>query len=483
MPTRTQSPRTTRPDYSLGIYRGAGLQIIPRRGWDADSARYLDAAEQQGVPALREFYRRAPLYLLRIFVTIHPLAKTAHSNNSALSFSPGDTVVEAIETTRQENGESAELVDSEATAELKAFWGRYRGGLMGFQRALGAQLEWGGMCCAEAVPAPRGQGLARVVTFDPLTVFFRDSGTGEQSPYQSLLRPPDSSAGGAQAGTPLPDQEIALDPQTTFLVPLDGDDDNPYGVPLFSGALAEMVKDLGQEANLSDLLRGWANPHTLFGFPVEELHQHISEHPEVLVGAGESGEDLSVHEYITREFEAFCDFLRGINPDDPIVGPKGIEGKVLEAGTGLAALDPLLKMRRHRLVIGLDQLPNMLGITEGGTQAYAKEQTRLVAKKLEAFRYLVNEIVRLVSDLYLRLRGLNRTARISAQPVLPADRLAEAQARQIEAQTDHDLVAWGWMDAEEAAVRNTGSAPVGEDSTEDDDPQDPAEDDAAAEEA
>lgn len=439
--------RQTRPDYTYG-YGGVG--VVPRRGWDAMTARMISAAADQPTDGLRQFYATAPLRLLQVLLSIHPMGRMAMSNNLSLAFCPGDIrlyAVRQVEKTLDDGTvTTTEETDTAETAELESFWNRYPGGLIAFLRTMGRQAEYAGLSCAEAVSGGPLQGVERVYTFDPISLLFEDQPDGSRAMKQFYQL------------------DKALDPATCFVVPVDGDDDNPYGDPLMGAFLAEAVKDLGQEAALSDILRGWAYPHVSIGFPFEEAVIFAKQNADVLVGRGrtEDGKprNLTPYEYAEEQFEKFCDFLRTLNPDDPLVMPKGSEAKVLDGAGGMAALDPVLKMRRHRMVMGLDQMPSMLGITEGGTQAYAQQQAKTSAKKLEYRRWHALNIALLISNLHLRLRGSKAVARAEADPIQSVDKYVEAQAREVDVRTDIAMVDAGWITPDDAAQKHTGSGAV-----------------------
>lgn len=455
---RKPNVRQTRADYSMGLNSAnAGLGPVPRRGWDDYTARLIALAETKGTPGLRHFYQTAPLRMLRVLCEIHPMAKMAHSNNAADVCLPDSTKIVAIRRVTKRNektneDETSEEIDSVETAELESFLNKYPGGLPGLQRALLKQLEWAGCYVMEAVPAKRGEGVLRGITVDPLSILPYPTEDGGWE-YRQMTTSDWARSRGFLNNL----SEIPLDPDTTFVLALDYDDDNPLGLPWFGAALQEMLKDLGQERNLTDILRAWAYAHTYFGFPVEETLELVRKNPKLLEGRGPDGGDITEEEYLDQEFAKFCEYLSTLNPDDPIVVPKGTEGKVLESGAGMAALDPMLKMRRHRLVMGLDQMPNRVGITEGGTQAYAEQQSQQDGRKLEFARWIINAGPVWLCNLHLRLQGKNLTARADTVSILPSDRHIDAKARALEVSTDYDLVDRGAMDPEEAAVKHTGS--------------------------
>lgn len=449
--------RQTRPEYSMGLSKDT-LGPAPRRGWDEQTARLIALAEKQGTKGLRYFYQTAPLRLLRFLIETHPMAKMAHSNNAADICDEGTTVILAMKKVTQVNEktgkeEIVDEVDAEETAELERFLGKYPGGLPGLQRAILFQLEWAGMYCLEAVPAGRGKGIKRGITFDPLSALpypledggwdWRQSTSGDHASSRGFGNTIQNGMG-----------EVDLDPELTFILALDYSDDNPCGMPWFGGFLQEGLKDFGQERNISDLLKAWAYPHAMFGFPVLETIELAKSNPDLL-RRGDDEDDMTVEEYVEQEFGKFLDYLSMLNPDDPIVTPKGTEGKVLESSGG-AAMEPILKMRRHRMVMGLDQMPNRVGITEGGTQAYAEEQSRQDARKLAFARFIINKGPEWLCNLHLRLRGKNMTAKVVTVSILPVDQYIEAKARAIDVNTDYILVDRGAEDPEKVAVRRTG---------------------------
>jgi hypothetical protein len=461
MPTRKPFIRQSRPDYSNGLYGNrTGLGPVPRRGWDEPTARLLAIAEQKGDAGIRHFYQTAALRLLKVLITIHPMAKMAHSNNASDICLPDSTKIVAFRTVTKVNEqtgetETSEEIDSDETQQLETFLNRYPGGLPGLQRALLFQLEWAGEYCLEAVPGKRGEGIARPVVFDPMSLLYYPREDGGWDLRQLVSSDWAATVGGGQSfGGNL--AEIDLDPDTTFVLALDYEDDNPHGGPWFGAFLPEGLKDLGQERNLSDILKAWAYAHVSIGFDVDGTLERAKNNPDLLL-RGEDEDDLTPEEYVEQEFSAFLEWLSTINPDDPLVMPKGTEAQVLESGAGLAALDPILEKRRHRMVMGLDQMPNRVGITTGGTQAYAKEQSEQGARKLEFARFIINAGPVWLCNLHLRLQGKELTARAETQPIRPTDRKMDAEAREIEVRTDYALVDRGAMDPEAVAVKHTGS--------------------------
>lgn len=454
--------RATRPTYWSGNLHQTGPSVVPRRGWDELSQRIMDAAADTNIDALKRYYREWPLRLLKIECVKNAYAANAHDNNAALMFSPGDVELEVISTYHDSDGKIVEEVIDDETLLMRAWWKRQAQGLPSFARAMLMQIEYSGMGVVECVPSVGLNGVETLYTVDPLTIIFKEN-QGKRDMYQRVGGKDETVTSSRYVVTSDGTNDILCDPETVFNVALDSDSDNPYGIPLFSAALPELIRDDIAQQNVSDVMMGMAWPHTKWGFPFEEIYRWAEERPEILTGQREGGGNLTPYEFADREFQNFCDRLKTLRADDPVVGPKGLEGDVLDSGAGIAAIESLLKFQRMRLITGLRQLPNLHGVTDGGTQAYAGEQTRIFSKKLESVRALIFSLVQRVSDLHLRLQGKNYTVRVASQAIMPSDKLKEAQARALEVKTDHDMVLFGWLDNDEASIRHTGSPAVADD--------------------
>lgn len=432
--------RLTRPTY-YDPYVMNGVGIVPRRGIDHQSRQFLSGEHSDF--HLANFAATWPLRLLSLLKDTHPLIGQAWSNNQRLAFAPGDTQIVAEKPAGSSGGRVQ--VDDAGTEELDRLWEAH-GGLGSLQATWGDQAMCFGLACVEAVPGPRAQGLSDVLAFDPLSVRFRR---------------------GRDREPPLVMQQYQigmwedLPPATVRGFAVDGSRDNPYGRPLFSAVLTEALGDLSLQRSLRDVLHSVAWPRLSVGFDLEMLVTFANENFEQLgilpPGSAQQADGaLTAVQWALAQYGELQALMETLKAADTFIFPKGSEVNALNPGS-LQGTQGVLAMQRHRLVMAVDQPPNMLGITDGGTQAYASTQWKTFAAKLEWLRAFVNSILVWLANLHFRLLGEPLTARAETQPIRTEDVLVEQNARTADIRNERDLIAMGFTTAEEASVKLTGS--------------------------
>lgn len=441
------SGRQTQPTY-YNPYRSNGLGIIARRGVDEISRRYLIGDPSLDPDCLTRNAATYPLRLLALIVQTHPLVKQAWSNNLRLAFAPGDTQFVALKAGASPGQEE---VDDAGTAALREFWERC-GGEAALQKALAHQLMCFGLGCLEAVPGMRGRGLGDVLTFDPLSCRFRQGTDEEEAPLilQQL------QLGGWKD----------LPAESVFWAALDGDRDNPYGVPLFSAVPTVALDDLFLQRTIRDVLWFFAWPRLSVGFDLEALVKFAADNYQSLgllpPDAPAMLEDAvnrrqTAVEWAVSQFDALKTLMETLKPSDMFIYAKGSEVKTLSGGTDLSGTEGVLQMQRHRLVMAVDQPPALLGITDGGTQAYTQTSWRIFVSKLEELRHTVNTLLLRAANLHLRLLGLPLRAEVRSKPIRTEEILTLAQAAQTELLNAEKRIQMGFNSAEEECVEMTGS--------------------------
>jgi hypothetical protein len=438
--------RITRPDYISGYGIGPGVGVVPRRGWDSQTAAYIAEAARAPSICLSEWASTAPLRLLEVMCLSHPMAQMAIENDLSLAFAPGDTHIVAVENVADKEA------NEEGTAILDSLWASLRpeaGELPGLQATLALWVQVNGLPCVEAVAGPRGAGLADVLDFSPYSVRYKDKPGGRRVLQQKQPEGPDNG------WRDLPEE-------TVLAKPWRGNRDNPYGRPRLGAFLSEGLTDIGEQMNLKDILRAIAWPHIAFEFPVVETVKFLAESPNALREMQEEGEVLTPYTGAMKILTRFLDMLPNLKADDTITLPGGAKANVINAGAGLPGLEGTLKMRRLRVCQSLLQPPNMLGITDGGTMAYSEVQWKQYVQGLEALRAFVNSILLWVANLHLRLLGLPLIARADTKPIDSGDRLKDAQADEKQRENTFALVRAGMKSIEDASYDLTGSAVVDE---------------------
>lgn len=435
----------TAPDYFDGFAGWGGVGVIPRRGWDQRTSALLEGVTAQGVVGLRGWAESAPLRLLEVLCDLHPMAQMAMSNDLSLSFAPGSTRIVAVKDYKAGKGS----VDDGATAEISRLW-EASGGLTALQQTLGAHLNTFGWVGAEAVPVTDANGNAvaveKAVEIEPLSVRYKGQDGGRVALQQ---RQPNRKENGGWR---------TLDLATIFTRAWMGSRKNPYGRPRYGAFLGEGLADIAEQRNLRDWLHAAAWPRLAVHFPFTFLAQWAVDHPEVLVVSDGSGgtKTIGPDEWARQQFDAMMADFESLNSSDTLMVPEGTNPTMLSAG-GVSGLAEVLKLRRLRLCEALDQLPALLGITDGGTQAYATVQWGVQTDKLVSFRDAVNGVLVSVANLHLRLMGLDMIARADTEPLRSLDALRDAQARAQDIKNEFALGRAGILSAEEVSINLTGT--------------------------
>jgi len=440
LPYSSEDTQTTRPPYAA-VY-GASILTVPRRGWDSLTRQYLEAyASDPGSVrnlALGQWYSTIPLRMLWMMGDIHPMVSMARSVWLRIAFSDSTTqfIAESSRGNTSDVGTRAinALIDS---LPLEV------GGIAGLQNAIGEQVLFTGMACLECVPNPTLSSLQDLVTFDPTTVRFRDDGLGNRYVEQKQ-----------------PTGWRTLNKENCLAIGFDASRDNPYGRPVFAAALSEAMTDTAIHQSMTDVLQAVAWPRLSVGFPFAEAAEFAIAHPEVCVGQKDDGSDLTPAEYAMAEMRRLSTLVQNMKADDVFMYPKDGMVSVLNGANGMSSLDPILQQKRMRMCQAVDTLPNLLGVTDGGTQGYSSVQWGVQAKKIESFRQFVNHLLCKAFNLHLRLKGISATVRAEAEPIRATDALADEQARTLRIANEQALVDAGYSDRSHASQKLTGSEPI-----------------------
>jgi len=445
--------RQTRPGYFDGFsYGGLSvngvLGIIPRRGFDPATAAFLEGVATGKAEAVRAFAETVPLRLLRVLMTTHEMGAMALSNDLSFTFRPGAMKVVAVKDYRGGKG----TPDEAETAYLQRLWDRtdglargevvpggQGGGLESLQKALARQQTTDGLSALECVIGD--DGVRDIIDFDPLSVRFRDTDAGRLTEQRQA----DAPAGWRP-----------LDLSTVRVSAWNGSRENPYGGPRLGTFLGAGLADISEQRSLRDWLHASAWPRIAFEFPIEQWVKYAQDNPDILVGAADDGGDLTPTEWAERQVETMRRVVEGLTSSDFIIMATGGSAKALNVAPG-GGVAELLTQRRLRVAQSLDHPPALLGITDGGTQAYATVQLRQYGAKLTGVAHDPDRAAEWVANLDLRARGVDMVARVEREEIVLTDALTDQQARQAEINNVLTLVDRGMLDPQEAAMMLTGA--------------------------
>lgn len=439
----------TIPNYADG-YMVNSLGVIPRRGWDQRTTVYIEECTTHGYEGIRKWAGEAPLRLLEVLFDLHGMAQMAMENDVTLAFAPDSTRFVAVKDYRQGRG----TIDDDVTANvLDNLWKPYAppkgesdlsaevAGLLQIQHTALRHTNIFGMYGIEAVIRDGESGVSEIPDIDPLSLRY------VQEENRRLLQQHNNKA---------KDGWKTLVPATVLVRSWWGDRKNPYGRARCGGFLSEGLSDVGRQRNVGDWMQAAAWPRLAFDFPFEEMAEWAAIHSEVLIGKGKDGGDLLPAEWAMSQMQTFAEKLATLKADDTILSPKGSKAQMLSAGA-VSGVAEILKEQRLRICQSLNQLPNLMGITDGGTQAYAAVQWETQVKKLQTLQAFINDGLIAIANLHLRLMGIDMIARVEVKPIRAIDVEALANARATEIQNELTLVDRGFQSPEDASMRLTGT--------------------------
>lgn len=442
-PARNGGQSVTRRDYYNGFATGNAF-VVPRRGWDQQTALFASDVSAAGNRALSYWVGYSPLVVLSVLIEKHPIAAAALKTDLSMMFDPEDISFEAVDQAGavSDNG-------TQALTQLEERLPPDTGGYVGVLRQLATQQTSTGLGCLEAVPGTAG--LDDLLTFSPLTVQFLDQPDGRRTAQQ------------AQGGG----NWVDLPEETCYVVPWMGSRDNPYGLPHYGPLLGEGLADISEEKDLRDWFHQFAWSRLAVYFPHQAVYQYALELAKStetgdgtrILGSAADGGDETPSEFVARVENDFRAKFAGMKSDDAFFLASGGDVKGIAAGSP-QGLDTVLDRRTQRIANACDILPGLIGYTFGGTQAYSKEQLRAQAKKWTARRYWAIGILVKALNLHLRLLGMPLTVRPKCAAILPSDRLADAQAEEIEIRNAREKVICGFWTPDDASIAITGSGVV-----------------------
>ncbi len=450
--------RQTRPGYFDGFKFGGltvngPLGIIPRRGWDPATSAFLERMAGGKAEAVRAAAETVPLRLLRVLVETHEIAGMALSNDLSFTFRPGAMRLVALKDYRGGKG----AVDESETTYLDRLWNRtdgiaraetaagsgptgggQGGGIEALQKTLARQQTTDGLSALECVIG--ADGVQDIIDFDPLSVRFRDTDGGRVVEQ----RQPDAADGWKP-----------LDLTTVRVAAWNGSRENPYGAPRFGRFLGVGLADVAEQRSLRDWLHAMAWPRIAFEFPIQQWVEYARQNPDVLEGTAEDGGDLTATEWAEQQVQMMRGVCESLTSSDFIMMATGGSAKALNVSAGGQA--ELLAQRRLRVIQGLDHPPALVGVTDGGTQAYAGIQLRQYGGKLTGVAQDPDRAVEWIANLDLRARGVDMVARVEREPIVLTDALIDQQARQIEINNLLALVDRGIISPDDAAMALSGT--------------------------
>lgn len=446
--------RLSRPSYFDAGGLVGGLGVIPRRSLDLRTQEALRQASEKPIgDALLFLAQQVPYRLLRLLLATDGTANLAGMIEEALAFGPGKIQIVAV-------GPDG-VIDDDGTAEIGRLWARYataqaigvsdeaEGDTTDQARLLlhiGQRINDTGQACLEGIPGRRGEGVAAIVDFDALTTRYRDDARSgrrfwEQQGYSAERR----------------SEWYSLDSRTVVSASWRDSTDNPYGVARRAAALPYLLRKAARRADFADWFHAIAWPRVVVEVAISALFKIVAENPALLDTAGPDGERLEPDQWVARQFAAIRSKLESMKADDFWTIGEGKAYAINPSDFGPGTVE-MLKMERLEEIQALGMLPALVGVTDGGTQAYSEVQWIAETVALALYMGVCSRPLVKLANLHFRLMGQNLRARAEIAPLPPIDRQKAEAARQALIETETLLAVMGLNSPDDLAVRLTDSS-------------------------
>jgi hypothetical protein len=156
------------------------------------------------------------------------------------------------------------------------------------------------------------------------------------------------------------------------------------------------------------------------------------------------------------------DYLDTLNPDDAFVHFDSVSSQFITPGRSAVDVSQLTAAIDAQIVSGLKQLPILLGRNEGATTTHASVQWQVFAQELKSYQRKSAQLIAWALSFALRVAGRLGRVELEYEPIKTSDRLADAQAAEIETRTLIYQREAGWITNDEAAQAAVGHDSVAE---------------------
>lgn len=430
-----------------------GLGYIARRGVPYRTAILLRTVG--GVEGLAEFQ---PLELMILLADLVPEVSQAVWNFLLLGCSPGFVTLTAMTKSTDDQGnvtgDSEEAPDG--TQIVADFFEQQPQEVGDFNQQLVSNtlmMLFSGMAATEYVPGPEGSGKGVSYPTDTLTLTFRRD-------RKTNLLVLDQKQVGTQTttiGTPFGsgNNMIPMPMDRFFWDSLHRYPDDPYGRAPFGAALTPILDYLAFCRDLTIAFHRVGMPR----YDVE--YDHMASLDFVLK-VKQLVDPSEIAEEVKRMFQEFVADFNSLQVDDTFFHQVGTKVNVTGSGMQMPDVSSIFDIYRYRIILALKQNPVLMSFVEGSTETWSEIQWELFSNGLKAILTPAVSPLKDAAQLHLQLLGKPYKVVANFGDVRAINRLANAQAEQIEIGNEVEKRDQNLQSQDTTAQKLTGSAPVGD---------------------
>lgn len=259
---------------------------------------------------------------------------------------------------------------------------------------------------------------------------------------------------------PYQNDKISLDIPNFFYEGLDELIDDPYGRSPLLSALNMVLFQLQILNDLKAVVHNQGYPR----YDISIIEEVLLNRMPIVIRNNEEKKQ----EWLNDRLKEIIAMYNDLEPDDAFVHYDSVQVGMTGAGksgAGGASIDPekLMQAVDSLIMSGLKTLSTILGRrSNGNTESFAKIETKLYLKGVEAIQGVVEIVMSRALTFYLNLTGKQGVVKFRFKSVEIRTELEKAQFEQIALINYAYMRDQGWIDQEEAAMLAVGHAPVGE---------------------
>ncbi|MDN6729122.1 MAG: hypothetical protein L0L57_03015 [Alkalibacterium sp.] len=295
---------------------------------------------------------------------------------------------------------------------------------------------------AEALEVELDDSLTEVVDFHPVDPA-RLGFTADENDNLQLTQKNDKG------------ENIFLNPEQVFYIPIDPEIDDPYG----RSPIVPAIESVLFQTEVLDDLKAVAHHQGHARFDVSVASEAIiNAIPEKVLN-----DEDEVKKFVDDFLNSVEDHFQNIDPDDDFYHNDSIAINTV-GGTAGQSMDAkaLMEIIDQQIITSLKQFPILLGRNSSVSETHAKVQLELEYMTIRSIQKVTKRILEKAYNVALRARGSQSIVTVTFNDVAIKNRLEDAQAEEKELANEITKVNQGFIDNDEASNNVVGHDAVDE---------------------
>jgi hypothetical protein len=290
-----------------------------------------------------------------------------------------------------------------------------------------------------------------IVSVQPWSIHFERDVNQALVPFQQQVAANGGNGPGfGVAGYPFK----RLNPATFGYIPFQAPPDDPYGRPPAAPVLQLIVFDLQLLKDIRQAVHQNAWGRTDVTILGEALAKQVPKKIEI--------DPVAKQNWINDRIAEIKSSFNSMKADDSYVHMDSVTVTSVDSSGKMLQIDAIVRMLERRLIRSLKEMPVLMGSNEGTTETHGTVQMDIYAKFIASIQKTIANLLEKLLAVALQVWGIAGKVIWEFEPVRATDRLADAQADQVESSVLVFQRDQGWIDNDTAAMAMTGHKAVAE---------------------